>query len=768
VAADPERLARFRREAQVLASLNHPNVAGIYGLDEADGKPFLVLELVEGEDLRQRLARGPFPVDEALDLAIQMASGLEAAHEKGIVHRDLKPANVKLTEDGKVKILDFGLAKALGSGVESGQGLASADTPTRTEQATTAGTILGTAAYMSPEQARGEGGGPPHRHLGLRRRPLRDAHGEAALRGETASDTLVAVLTREPDLGALPSAVPARVRTLLARCLRKDPRERLRDIGDARLELQEKESPSTSAPIPPFPQPRRRLRLGRWLVLTAVLGLVGGLVLGGWAMRRLMTREPPTFRQLSFGRGYVHSARFAPDGHTVLYGAAFEGGPLTLYSTRTDGFESRSLDVGEADVTGISRDGQMALLLGRHHVGAWPRVGTLAVVSLSGGMPRPILNDVYDADISPDGRQFAVVLQEGDQQVLQYPVGKEVFRTEGWIGVPRISPDGKRIAFVNHRVWGDDLGDVKVTQDDGKVSTILPEHQFLMGVVWARDGEHVWYSAAEDPGGGLLGEASLDGRVRHVLRTPALLRLEDMAADGRLLTMTDEMRVLIAGRLAGDTGERAVFSSPNDAIAAIADDGASYAGSNGDIVVQGEYGIYAREVGKPPVQLGLGATIGMTPDGRSVFATGLTSRQSVLTMYPVGAGKSREFDLADVVIQTSGGRVLTCSADGKRVAFIGLRPGEGRTAYVMDLEAAAPRPLPASDQGAFSAVLSPDGTSLAVGDLRRGLYVATVQGKSARRCPVPPPTICPWPGPPRAMACSSGTAPFPRTSTAST
>ena len=217
VAADPERLARFRREAQVLASLNHPNVAGIYGLDEADGKPFLVLELVEGEDLRQRLARGPLPVDEALDLAIQMASGLEAAHEKGIVHRDLKPANVKLTEDGKVKILDFGLAKALGSGVESGQGLASADTPTRTEQATTAGTILGTAAYMSPEQARGKAVDRRTDIWAFGVVLYEMLTGRQLFAGETASDTLAAVLTREPDLGALPATVPARVRALLAR-----------------------------------------------------------------------------------------------------------------------------------------------------------------------------------------------------------------------------------------------------------------------------------------------------------------------------------------------------------------------------------------------------------------------------------------------------------------------------------------------------------------------------------------------------------------------
>ncbi|HKC23311.1 MAG TPA: serine/threonine-protein kinase, partial [Thermoanaerobaculia bacterium] len=236
VVEDRDRVARFRREAQLVASLNHPNVAAIYGLEETNGTVALALELVDGEDLAQRLARGPIPVDEAIAIARQIAEGLEAAHERGIVHRDLKPANVKVTPDGAVKILDFGLAKARESDpAASNSGLS--QSPTMSRHMTEAGMILGTAAYMSPEQARGKlvdkrsdvwsFGVVLHEML----------TGTRLFAGETVSDTLAAVLRQDVDLGALPAETPLSVRRLLVRCLERDPRLRLRDIGEARIAL---------------------------------------------------------------------------------------------------------------------------------------------------------------------------------------------------------------------------------------------------------------------------------------------------------------------------------------------------------------------------------------------------------------------------------------------------------------------------------------------------------------------------------------------------
>src|SRR5919112_4229709 len=235
VGRDPERLGRFRREAHLLASLNHPNIAAIYGLEEADGTPFLALELVEGEDLKERLARGPVPVAEAIEIAAQIAEALEDAHNKGIVHRDLKPANVKLTKDGKVKVLDFGLAKAWAG--ESGDSRASGPmvsaSPTLAHTGTIAGVILGTAAYMSPEQARGK---PVDRRADVWAFGVlvwEMLTGRTLFSGETVTDVIAAVVTREPDLDALPADTPPALRRLLGRCLRKDARQRLPDMGAA-------------------------------------------------------------------------------------------------------------------------------------------------------------------------------------------------------------------------------------------------------------------------------------------------------------------------------------------------------------------------------------------------------------------------------------------------------------------------------------------------------------------------------------------------------
>jgi serine/threonine protein kinase len=232
VVRDPDRLARFRREAQLLACLSHPHVAVIHGLEELNSEPLLVMELVEGEDLAELLKRGPVPVDEALEIARQVAGALEEAHEKGIVHRDLKPGNIKLTAGGKVKVLDFGLAKAYAGDPAAG-GADSSRSPTLTRAVSATGVILGTAAYMAPEQARGK---PVDRRADIWAFGVvlyEMLTGKRLFAGETVSDTLAAVLTREPDWSVLPRAVPATVRALLRDCLAREPRQRLHDIADA-------------------------------------------------------------------------------------------------------------------------------------------------------------------------------------------------------------------------------------------------------------------------------------------------------------------------------------------------------------------------------------------------------------------------------------------------------------------------------------------------------------------------------------------------------
>jgi len=289
-ARDAERMARFQREAKVLASLNHPNIASIYGLEDSGSTHALVMELVEGPTLADRIRTGPIPISEALPIAKQMCEALEYAHERGIVHRDLKPANVKVTDDDAVKVLDFGLAKAIEGDAAS---IDISTSPTMSRMATLAGVLLGTAAYMSPEQAKGKAVDRRADIWAFGCVLYEMLTGQMAFRGESVTETLAAVIRAEPDWSQLPAATPIRVRVLLQRCLQKDPKQRLRDIGDARISLDEvlagAPEPSAVAATPTSASIGRRavvLSLGTLLLGAAIASL------GPWILKPGLTPPP--------------------------------------------------------------------------------------------------------------------------------------------------------------------------------------------------------------------------------------------------------------------------------------------------------------------------------------------------------------------------------------------------------------------------------------------------------------------------------------------
>ncbi|MEO8348112.1 MAG: protein kinase, partial [Acidobacteriota bacterium] len=381
-ASDPERLARFEREAHLLASLSHPNVGAIHGFEESGGVRFLVLELVPGETLAERLSGGPLPVAEALEVCRQIAEALEAAHEKGIIHRDLKPANVKITPQGKVKVLDFGLAKAFDT--VSSDAVDRSQSPTITTGATQQGVILGTAAYMSPEQARGKA---------MDRRTdiwsfgcvLYEAlTGKSAFVGETVSDTLAGILTREPEWDRLPVSTPANVRALLRRCLRKEPERRLRDVGDARIELEEALSGAADTAAPATARPSAA-RVGVAALAGLVLGAVAAWIAGSRFGRQPAVIAPvarfsiplPAKSTLFTG---IHSIALSPDGSLLAF-AAQSGGQRQLYLRRLDDLESKPIAGTEGGIEPFfSPDGQW--------IGFWHPVSrALKKVALSGGAP---------------------------------------------------------------------------------------------------------------------------------------------------------------------------------------------------------------------------------------------------------------------------------------------------------------------------------------------------------------------------------------------
>ena len=273
---DAQRMARFEREAQLLASLNHPNIAAIYGLEQSDNLRFLVLELVPGETLAERLRRGPLPVSEALELAGQIADAVAAAHDNGIIHRDLKPANIKITPDGQIKVLDFGLARVAETEPDAvGEGVS--DSPTLSAHATRVGVILGTAAYMSPEQARGRTVDKRTDIFSFGAVLYEMLTGRQLFKGEDVADTIASVMRSDPDFRALPTELHPRVRELLSRCLEKDPKKRRRDIGDLRADLER--------PIEPRSVETHERRRPAWLAVVATVLLMGATAMVTWNLK---------------------------------------------------------------------------------------------------------------------------------------------------------------------------------------------------------------------------------------------------------------------------------------------------------------------------------------------------------------------------------------------------------------------------------------------------------------------------------------------------
>lgn len=419
--SDTDRLQRFQQEARVLSSLNHHNLLAIFDVGNQDGSYFLVSELLEGESLRERLSAGPLPLRKAVDYGVQMANGLGAAHEKGIVHRDLKPDNIFITKDGRVKILDFGLAKPAPE--------ASGNAATIAGPATLPGVVLGTAGYMSPEQVRGKNADVRSDIFSFGAILYEMVAGQRAFRGDSSVETMNAILKDDPpEISTTTKNISPAMDRLIRRCLEKAPEERFQSARDLAFALDALSGiSSTGAVAVARVRSPRKLRFALLSTFAALLAVAVAFLAGV----RTGTPQHPIFFQLIFGRGFIETARFTPDGQSVIYGASWNNQPFEIFSTRLEGLESRSLGLPSGNILGIASNGRMALALGWHHTLNWMAMGTLGEVSLSGGAPRPLLEKVCAGHISRDGKQFAIVRCAGSEQTVEFPIGKILYRTNG-------------------------------------------------------------------------------------------------------------------------------------------------------------------------------------------------------------------------------------------------------------------------------------------------------------------------------------------------
>jgi len=449
---DPQRLARFEREAKLLASLNHPNIAAIYGFEKADGVHFLALELVEGDTLAEKVAKGPMPVEEALEICRQIAEGVEAAHEKGVIHRDLKPANVKVTPEGKVKILDFGLAKAF----EAETAVTDiSQSPTLTEEMTRAGVILGTAAYMSPEQARGEEVDKRTDIFAFGCVLYELLTGRRTFDGKTVTDTLAKVLEGAPDWKALPKNTPWRIQELLQRCLSKDPDDRLLHIGEARIQIKKAlEEPATESPtgVASAVQPTRRLRAVEMTLAVVVTGLAVWFLIQPsspeQSLNRFVIRPTPP---VVLASGNPREVAISPDGRQLVYMGIGERGSQ-LYLRSLDDFVDRA-------IPGTANPGLMVFFSPDSESIGFFAEGKLKKTSLAGGSPITVCDAptgarsgdwfedtiVFTPTFNSGQGLYRVSANGGEPEMLATVNSDE---GEQMYSFPDFLPDGKDLLFT--------------------------------------------------------------------------------------------------------------------------------------------------------------------------------------------------------------------------------------------------------------------------------------------------------------------------------
>ncbi|MGD9588521.1 MAG: protein kinase [Pyrinomonadaceae bacterium] len=728
MSGDEDRLRRFKQEAKATSALNHPNILTVYDIGEHDGSPFIVSELLEGEELRQRLDEGPIPLRKAIDLAQQIVSGISAAHEKGIVHRDLKPENIFVTKDDRVKILDFGLAKLREPKTE----IHGSEDATK-RALTDPGLVMGTAGYMSPEQVRGHSVDHRSDIFSFGAILYEMLTGRRAFHGDSMVEMMHSILKDDvPETAETGITIPPALDKLMRRCLEKKPDQRFHSAHDLGFALEALSMPTSSSGSGFTARDvisESEIPASHWKVpaIAAVLLCFAAAGFGMWYFGLLSStlaskESEVTYQPLTFEKGFVYAARFAPDGRTIVYSADWEGQPRQLYVTSLDNPDYRPLGFPGADLLAISPSGELAVLTGSQVLLANPyfRTGTLAKASLTGGASRAELENVQFADFGQNNT-MAVARTENGRSTIEFPVGTSVTqRTEvstlSDYVVPRISRSGDYLAFFDTTK----PSAFPVTILDGTKKPIAKSRSFFdwWGLAW-RSRSEVWIAATETAGRD-VGIFSLDtaGRERTIIRFPGSATLHDISQNGDVLISVDR-NVSAIEIIDGED------STPKDRT--WRELGRIGGISSNDTVLINETGYSGGSKGssyiwKPeaiqPVKIADGIGLALSPNADKALVL-VREPEKTVSIVPTGPGKPQKLNLDSVAEIDWGGWL----PDGRILVQAKITTNEDFRIFVLNADGEILTPLlPAGvsvperrERSGFNGV-SPDGTRMVAAD----------------------------------------------------
>ena len=645
----------------------------------------------------------PLPQRKAVEYGVQIARGLAAAHEKGVVHRDLKPDNIFVLNDGRIKILDFGLAKlkqddAMGSAHPD---LQTVDQP---NPATTPGHVMGTVGYMSPEQVRGQGADHRSDIFALGAILYEILTGKRAFKRDSSVETMNAILKEEPpELDATVPGLTPGLDRVVRHCLEKNPVQRFQSASDIAFDLETISSHSGTGSRLNVVAAERK---GYWKPVAGALLFAAALAATYFLARRSAPPAAPRFHQLTFQRGTIYGAKFAPDGQSILFSAAWNGAPKPqIYTTRTDALMSRPIDLPDSQVLGISSKGEMAIRQ-KTDAGAVSQ-GMLSVVPLTGGAPRELLADVMDASWNPAGDSLAAVHVVAGENRLEYPIGKALVTTStGNITDVAISPDGKMIAYFDHPNAGDTRGFVAVTDLAGKARRLTGEWSDLTGLAWSRSGDEVWFTGSDAGINSALYAVNLNGKQRDLLHIPGRLHLFDISKDGQVLITNEASRLETYGRHADQDKDIDLSWFDWTIGRAVSNDGQWVVLEEDGEGGGPDYSIFVRKTdGSAAIRLGSGMGLDISPDGKWVASTSV-KQPAPTVLLPTGAGQP--LTLADGELFHSAR--LTFLPDGKGVIMVAAEPGKDPRTYIQMLDGGPPKAVGSEHFRGF--LVSPDGKNV--------------------------------------------------------